>query len=51
MRLLLVEVFFLLLLAAGVALVYAPAGLIVLGALGALACERAGSRRPGGVER
>ena len=39
------EVGFILLLLAGVALVYLPAALILAGALGVVACERASSRR------
>ena len=46
MRLLLLEVAFVLLFLAGVALVYIPAALIIGGLLGVVAVERASTRSP-----
>ncbi len=45
MLLTLVEAAFALLFATGVGLIYLPAGMIVAGLLGVLACEAAASRR------
>lgn len=44
MLLLLLEVLFAAVIAAGVAAIYWPAGLIVAGVLGVVACERASTR-------
>lgn len=46
MKLLLLEVAFVLMLLAGVALVYIPAALILAGVLGVVAVERASVRKP-----
>lgn len=48
--LLAVEVVFVLVFLAGVALVYVPAALIIGGVLGVVAVERASARRPGPAE-
>lgn len=49
MRLLLLEILFALVLVTGVAFVYWPAGLILAGVLGVVACERASAAPPANV--